>query len=148
MKNENEVLKRRQFLKTVGGTALIVPFVGLAACSGDKEAAAPAAKPAPAAAKPESAPKAEMPQPATATPAPSAALPKVSEDDAQAKALSYVHDASTLDSSQPRYQAGQVCSNCALYQGAADDDWGACSIFPGKQVKATGWCNVYAPKAG
>lgn len=138
MKDENEVLKRRQFLKSVGGTALIVPFVGLAACSGDKEAAAPAAKPAP---------MAETPEPAKATPAQSAEAPRLSEDDAQAKALSYVHDASTLDSSQPRYQAGQVCSNCALFQGAADDEWGACSIFPGKQVKATGWCNVYAPKA-
>ena len=124
MKYKSEVLKRRQFLKTVGGTALIVPFVGLAACSGDKEAAAPAGKPAP-----------------------SAEPVKLSEDDSQAKAFSYVHDASTIDSSQPRYQAGQVCANCALYQGADGDEWGACSIFPGKQVKATGWCNVYAPKA-
>ncbi|MBT8088112.1 MAG: high-potential iron-sulfur protein [Gammaproteobacteria bacterium] len=142
MKNENEVLKRRQFLKTVGGTALIVPFAGLAACSGDKEAA-PAAKPAAAAPKP----KAEAPEPVKAAPAPSAEAARLSEDDTQAKAFSYVHDATTLDSSQPRYQAGQVCSNCALYQGAADDEWGPCSIFPGKQVKGTGWCNVYAPKA-
>ena len=124
MKYKSEVLKRRQFMKTVGGTELIVPFVGLAACSGDKEAGAPGGKPAP-----------------------SAEPVKLSEDDSQAKAFRYVHDASTIDSSQPRYQAGQVCANCALYQGADGDEWGACSIFPGKQVKATGWCNVYAPKA-
>lgn len=145
MKYENEVLKRRQFLKTVGGTALIVPFVGLAACSGDKEAAAPASKAAPAAAKPEPAPKAE---PAKAMPAEGAELAKLSEDDPQAKSLSYVHDATTIDSSQPRYQAGQVCANCALYQGGESDEWAACSIFPGRQVKGTGWCSVYAPKAG
>jgi hypothetical protein len=149
MKDENEVLKRRQFLKRVGGTALIVPFVGLAACSGDKEAAAPAAaKPAPAAAKPEPAPKPEPTAPAKAMPAQSAEMPKLSEDDPQAKSLSYVHDATTLGDSQPRYQPGQACSNCALYQGGAGDEWGACSIFPGKQVKGTGWCSVYAPKAG
>jgi hypothetical protein len=148
MKNENEVLKRRQFLKTVGGTALLVPFAGLAACSGDKEAAAPAAKPAPAAAKPAADPKAEATEPAKAMPAPAAELAKLSEDDPQAKSLSYVHDASTIGSSQPRYQAGQACSNCALFQAGEGDEWGACSIFPGRQVKATGWCSVYAAKAG
>ena len=138
MKDDNEARERRQFLKTIGGTALMLPFVGLAACSGDKEAAAPASKPAP---------MADAPAPAKATPAPGAEPVRLSEDDRQAKAFSYVHDASTIDSSQPRYQPGQACANCALYQGASDDDWGACSIFPGKQVKATGWCNVYAPKA-
>ncbi len=145
MKNENEVLKRRQFLKTVGSTALIVPLAGLAACSGDKEAAAPSASQAPAAPKP--APAGATQEPAKAPSAPGAGAARLSEDDTQAKAFSYVHDASTLKSSQPRYQPGQICANCALYQGTADDEWAACSIFPGKQVKGTGWCNVYAPKA-
>lgn len=74
-------------------------------------------------------------------------MPKLAEDDPQAKSLAYVHDASTIDGAkQPRYKAGQACTNCVLYQGKADDEWAGCSIFPGRLVKGTGWCNVYAPK--
>ena len=149
MKDDYDAIsKRRQFLKTFGSTALIVPFVGLAACSGDKEAAAPAAAAKPAAApKPEPKPAAEPPAEAPKAAPSAGASAKLSEDDPQAKSLSYVHDATTLEGSQTRYQPGQACSNCALWQGG-DAEWGGCSIFPGKQVKATGWCNVYAPKAG
>ena len=49
---------------------------------------------------------------------------------------------------QPRYEDGQACVNCALFQGGPGDEWANCSIFPGRQVKATGWCSVYAPKPG
>ncbi|MGB5739389.1 MAG: high-potential iron-sulfur protein, partial [Woeseia sp.] len=77
----------------------------------------------------------------------SAAMPKLMENDPQATALGYVHDSSTVDSAkQPRHQAGQACVNCALYTGADGDEWGGCSIFPGKLVAAAGWCSVYAPK--
>ncbi len=141
MQDDHDVIsKRRQFLKTVGSTALLVPLVGIAACSGDKEAAAPAAKPA--AAPPP--PAKEAPQ---AEPAGSAAK-RLSEDDPQAKSLSYVHDATTLEGSQTRYKSGQACVNCALYKAEEGAEWGACSIFPGKQVKGSGWCSVYAPKVG
>ncbi|MBT8084421.1 MAG: High potential iron-sulfur protein [Woeseia sp.] len=75
-------------------------------------------------------------------------MPRLAEDDPLAQSLSYVHDASSVDSAkQPRYESGQVCSNCALYTGGDGEEWGPCSIFPGKQVKASGWCSVYAPKA-
>lgn len=81
-----------------------------------------------------------------ASPKPSS-MPQLSEDDPQAKSLAYVHDATTIDvAKQPRYKAGQVCENCALYQGKAGTEWAACSIFPGKAVKASGWCSVYSPK--
>ncbi len=141
MQDDHDVIsKRRQFLKTVGSTALLVPLAGIAACSGDKEAAAPAAKPA--AAPPP--PAKEAPQ---AEPAGSAAK-RLSEDDPQAKSLSYVHDATTLEGSQTRYKSGQACVNCALYKAEEGAEWGACSIFPGKQVKGSGWCSVYAPKVG
>ena len=36
----------------------------------------------------------------------------------------------------------QFCNNCALYQ-PIDDEWGKCSIFPGKKVKGAGWCNAW-----
>ncbi len=135
---------RRRFLKIAGGAAMIVPIVGLAGCSGGKQDVS-----APATPKADKAPAA----PAKATPAqtqaPAAAgnMPQLAEDDPQAKSLSYVHEASTVDTAkQPRYQSGQVCSNCALYQGKGTDEWAGCSIFPGKLVKSSGWCSVYAPK--
>ena len=74
-------------------------------------------------------------------------LSKVDENSAQALQLGYRHDATTVDKAkQPRYAAGQNCSNCAIYQGG-DAAWGGCPLFAGKQVKATGWCNAYV-KAG
>jgi hypothetical protein len=72
-------------------------------------------------------------------------LPQLSEDDAMAKALSYVHDASTVDeSTRP---ADRYCNNCSLYAGGADDEWAGCGIFPGKAVAGRGWCSAWAPKA-
>lgn len=74
-------------------------------------------------------------------------MPRVDENGSQAQAVAYVHEASAVDASaQPRYAEGQQCSNCALYQGG-DAAWGACPLFGGQQVKATGWCNAYAPAA-
>ena len=59
----------------------------------------------------------------------------LSEDDPQAKALGYVVQ-STLE--------GSHCANCAQAKG--EGDWLGCNIFPGKQVKATGWCKVWTPR--
>ena len=74
-------------------------------------------------------------------------LPRLDQSEPQAQALAYVNDATSIDASaQPRFQAGQACANCSLFLGG-DDQWGPCSIFPGKAVNAGGWCSVYAPKA-
>jgi hypothetical protein len=140
---------RRRFLKIVGGGAVLVPIFGLTACSGGKDkapaAAAPKADAAPAMDKPKSM-EAEAEAAAKAAEKPSG-MPQLAEDDPQAKSLAYVHEATTIDSAkQPRYKAGQVCANCALYQGKTADEWGGCSIFPGRLVKGSGWCSVYAPK--
>ena len=63
-------------------------------------------------------------------------MPQISEDDARAKSLNYVHEAAIIDGAkQPRFKAGQACSTCAHYQGKAGDEWAGCSIFPGKAVK-------------
>lgn len=70
--------------------------------------------------------------------------PKLAEDDPTAIALTYVHDATRLaESVRP---GDRFCSNCALYQGAANAAWAPCSIFPAKQVAGRGWCSVWAPR--
>ncbi|MGB5256219.1 MAG: high-potential iron-sulfur protein [Woeseiaceae bacterium] len=140
--------ERRRFLKLVSGSAVLVPVMGISACSGGTDDAPPAA---PKADAPPAAPKADAaaaaPKADAAPAAATSGMPRISEDDPQAKSLAYVHEASSIDATkQPRYKAGQACSNCALYQGKAGSEWGGCSIFPGKAVKASGWCSVYAPK--
>jgi len=124
--DRNATEDRRRFLKIVGGSAVLVPIIGLTACSGGKDKA-----PASTAGKPSKA----------------SGMPQLTEDDPQAKSLGYVNDATTINGAkQPRYKAGQDCSNCALFQGKAEQEWAGCSIFPGKAVNAAGWCTVYAPK--
>jgi anaerobic selenocysteine-containing dehydrogenase len=69
------------------------------------------------------------------------------EKDAQAVALGYVADAKRVDAKKyPKYAAGQVCSNCALYQGKAADKAGGCPLFGAKQVAGPGWCSAWAKK--
>ena len=72
---------------------------------------------------------------------------KLDEKDLQAVALGYVADGTKTDAKKyPKYAAGQICTNCALYQGKASDAWGACPLFAGKQVAGKGWCSAYAKK--
>ena len=69
------------------------------------------------------------------------------EKDAQAVALGYVADAKRADTKKfPRVAAGQLCSNCALYQGKAADKAGGCPLFGAKQVAGSGWCSAWAKK--
>ncbi|MCC5870087.1 MAG: high-potential iron-sulfur protein [Gammaproteobacteria bacterium] len=80
--------------------------------------------------------------------APAAAdeLPRLSLDDPAAVALGYVHDVADVDTSRfPRYEEGQLCSNCNLISGDADASWRPCSIFPGKLVANDGWCSAWVP---
>lgn len=69
-------------------------------------------------------------------------LPLVTADDATAKALKYVADASKAPDAKP----GSKCANCQLYQGAAGSAQGGCLLFPGKAVKASGWCSSWTAK--
>lgn len=69
-------------------------------------------------------------------------LPLVTADDPTAKALNYVSDASKANGAKP----GSKCANCTNYQGAAGSSQGGCILFPGKAVKATGWCSSWAAK--
>jgi hypothetical protein len=72
----------------------------------------------------------------------------VSESDATAQSLGYKADATKVDKARfAKYQAGQACANCQLYQGKPGDASGPCPIFGGKQVSAKGWCGAYVKKA-
>lgn len=76
------------------------------------------------------------------------AKPLIDEKDPQAVGLGYVHDATRTDTKKfPKYAAGQVCSNCALYQGKPTDPAAGCVLFAGKQVAGKGWCSAWAKKA-
>ena len=70
-------------------------------------------------------------------------LPLVTPDDPMAKALKYVPDASKATGAKP----GSQCANCKNYQGAAGSAQGGCILFPGKAVKAAGWCSSWIAKA-
>jgi hypothetical protein len=58
----------------------------------------------------------------------------------EAKAVQYTEDAKSAKGAAP----GTTCANCALYQGPNGSTQGPCQIFPGKQVKAAGWCSSWA----
>ena len=73
----------------------------------------------------------------------------LSEGDPTAKSLGYVTDAKKVDpKTNPNYKPGQVCANCMQYTGKAGVAEGPCNIFPGKLVKAQGWCKVWVLKPG
>jgi hypothetical protein len=71
-----------------------------------------------------------------------AEAPLLSPGVKEAIAVKYVEDASKAHGAT----AGSTCANCALYQGQAGAAQGPCQIFPGKQVKAAGWCSSWAPQ--
>jgi len=151
---------QRRFVMIAGGTVVLLPFVSLAGCSGEKP---------PPASGPATPPPAEINQPPaptavaeTATPAPAPAAPatgaaaavptvKLDESDPIAKTLGYRHDATQVDTTRFKVKAGpdgatQFCNNCVQYKEIGNPDWGGCGIFAGKLVAAKGWCSTYARK--
>ena len=71
-------------------------------------------------------------------------LPRLDEADRSAKALSYVHDASRIEAAT-RGGAERICRTCRFYTDA-DAAWGPCTLFPGKAVKANGWCKGWVAR--
>jgi High potential iron-sulfur protein len=63
----------------------------------------------------------------------------ISEQDTAAKAVHYVEDAKRAKGAE----SGADCSSCSLYS-AAGATQGSCTLFPGKLVKAAGWCNAWS----
>jgi hypothetical protein len=75
-------------------------------------------------------------------------LPHLAENDPQAQALGYKHDAKQVDRKKfANYQPGQLCSNCQQFQAKGKEQWAPCAIFPGKSVNANGWCSAWVKKA-
>ncbi|MCE2657505.1 MAG: high-potential iron-sulfur protein [Rubrivivax sp.] len=73
---------------------------------------------------------------------------RLDENDPLAKAQGYVHDAAKVDRAKwPKFQPGQNCATCQLYQAKASDPWGGCPLFGTRQVAAKGWCNAWIKKA-
>lgn len=84
---------------------------------------------------------------AALSPAVQAQPARLDEKDPQAVALGYVHDATKVDARKfPKHAAGQVCTNCGLFQGKATDAWGGCPLFGTRQVAGKGWCSAWVKK--
>jgi hypothetical protein len=77
---------------------------------------------------------------AAAPAAAASSLPLLSEQDPAAKAVHYVEDASRAKGAS----SGAECSNCSIYSAAAGATQGTCTLFPGKLVKAAGWCGSWS----
>ena len=60
----------------------------------------------------------------------------------QAKALSYVEDATKVK--HRLYRRGDDCANCHFYKGIQGKDYGPCALFPQNVVAAKGWCSAWA----
>jgi hypothetical protein len=87
--------------------------------------------------------------PAVTLVAGSASAEPLAESDPTAKSLGYVTDAKKVDAkANPNYKPGQICGNCMQYTGKAGSTEVPCNIFPGKTVKAAGWCKVWVLKPG
>jgi hypothetical protein len=67
----------------------------------------------------------------------SAAAAALDPSDPAAKALGYVTQSSKPD---------QKCGICNQFQGKAGDAQGPCTIFAGKTVASTGWCQSWVKK--
>ncbi|HET7774252.1 MAG TPA: high-potential iron-sulfur protein [Burkholderiaceae bacterium] len=76
-----------------------------------------------------------------------AAEPLLEESDPTARSLGYVSDATRTDRAKyPQWAPGQACRSCQLFQGRPGAPQGACPIYAGKLVLATGWCSAYVKK--
>jgi hypothetical protein len=73
---------------------------------------------------------------------------RVEENEQQAQALGYKHDAAKVDKAKfKNFQPGQLCSNCNFFKAKPDDPWGPCDIFGSREVAAKGWCTAWVKKS-
>jgi hypothetical protein len=61
-------------------------------------------------------------------------LPMVDPADPVAVALEYIEESA---------DEAKLCSNCVLYTDPEAAESGPCAVFPGKSVKAGGWCKSW-----
>jgi len=69
-----------------------------------------------------------------------AAFPLLSERAAEAKALHYKSDVSRVK--HPKYQKGQICANCQLFNPLDN----GCVLFSSNSVAPEGWCQAWVKK--
>lgn len=78
----------------------------------------------------------------------SAQAPELEESDPTGAALGYRKNTADVDAAKyPNHKADQNCANCNLIQGKDGDELRPCAIFPGKLVRADGWCAAWVKKA-
>lgn len=68
-------------------------------------------------------------------------LPRLSLDNAQARALDYVEVASEA-SDNAAWAEGETCSNCMFFNAENN----GCQLFPRNSVEPQGWCQSWAPR--
>jgi hypothetical protein len=67
--------------------------------------------------------------------------------DPAAIAVGYVENAGQVDVKKyPAYVKGSTCENCLQLQGSAGSAYRPCSLFPGKLVSVSGWCDAWTPE--
>jgi hypothetical protein len=138
--NRDKISRRR----ILGASLLGLPAIPVMVETAFAQAAKPAA---PAAKAPAPAAKAAG---AAAAPAAAGALPLLSPTEPAAKALGYIEDSAKVDKkANPTHKPEQRCNNCLQW---ADKNRKAptakCNLFPGKMVKAPGWCKVWVKAPG
>lgn len=69
-------------------------------------------------------------------------LPLLDPSSPAARKLKYVADASQAKAAAK----GNTCASCGLYQGASGSRQGPCQLFPGNNVRASGWCSSWEPQ--
>jgi hypothetical protein len=137
-------LTRREVLAAALTGAATLPL--FACSSGTPAEQAKPASPAPASQPAAPAPAAPAATEAAATS--TEALPHITEQDTEAVAFHYVHDATKVDKAKdPTYQPGSTCANCIQTLGTPGEEWRPCKVIPGKLVNANGWCMLWAKMA-
>lgn len=69
-----------------------------------------------------------------------AAFPPLSERSDEAKRLHYKRDASRVK--HPKYEKGQTCANCQLFNPIDN----GCVLFSSNSVDPQGWCKAWVRK--
>ncbi|SJZ63986.1 High potential iron-sulfur protein [Oceanospirillum multiglobuliferum] len=69
-----------------------------------------------------------------------AAFPVLKERDSAARALHYKAD--VRDVRHPKYQSGQNCANCQLFNFIDN----GCVLFSSNSVSPNGWCQAWVKK--
>lgn len=74
---------------------------------------------------------------------------RVDPGEPAAQGLGYTHDAAEVDKAKyPKYEQGQACGNCTYFRAKAEQPWGPCDIFGGREVSTKGWCSAWMKKPG